>query len=86
MANSYEEFTFEIVDNLGVISTYPTGWTKELNLVSWNGGVPKYDIRDWNPDHTAMSRGITLHEKEIQSLVDYFSGYEFMKNHSGENK
>lgn len=86
MANSYEEITFEIIDNLGVISTYPTGWTKELNLVSWNGGVPKYDIRDWNPDHTAMSRGITLHEKEIQSLVDYFSGYEFMKNHSEENK
>lgn len=44
------------------------GWAKELNIVSWNGGVPKYDIRDWSPDHTRMSRGITLTEPEIKAL------------------
>ncbi|MEI3503270.1 MAG: PC4/YdbC family ssDNA-binding protein [Anaerovoracaceae bacterium] len=49
-------------------ATYPTGWRKELNLVSWNGGAPKYDIRDWDPDHERMSRGITLHEKEMRLM------------------
>lgn len=62
--------SFEIVEELGVLAAYQTGWRKEVNLVSWNGGVPKYDIRDWAPDHDRMSRGITLHEKEMRLLVD----------------
>ena len=41
-----KEFDFTIVDELGVLSTSPKGWTKELNLISWNGREPKYDIRD----------------------------------------
>lgn len=27
---------YDIVENLGVLSTNAKGWTKELNLVSWN--------------------------------------------------
>ena len=41
-----DDITFEITDHLGVISSYPTGWRKELNLVAWNGGAAKYDLRD----------------------------------------
>ena len=59
------EVTFEIVEEFGVIATHSTGWKKELNLVSCNGGQAKYDIRDWDPDHERMSRGITLSEKEM---------------------
>ena len=44
-------FTFEIREHLGVIARYESGWRKELNLVSWNGGAPKYDVRDWDPHH-----------------------------------
>ena len=65
-----DEITFKIERHLGVINTYPTGWSKEVNLVSWNGGIPKIDIRDWDPEHSAMSRGITLHEKEAAKLID----------------
>lgn len=64
------EVTFDIVEAIGVISTYPTGWSKELNLVSWNGGTAKYDIRDWSPNHEHMSRGVTLHEKEMRTIID----------------
>ena len=60
---------YKIVKHLGVIGTYQTGWTKELNLVSWNGGDTKYDIRDWSPDHKRMTRGITLSEEEFIGLV-----------------
>ena len=41
---------YDIVENLGVLSTNAKGWTKELNLVSWNDRDPKYDLRDWNDD------------------------------------
>lgn len=51
------EIAYEIVKRIGVINRYPTGWNKEINLVSWNGGAAKYDIRDWDPDHARMSRG-----------------------------
>lgn len=64
------EISFEIVEKIGVITSYSTGWNKELNLVSWNGAAPKYDIRDWAPDHEHMSRGITLHEKEMRLVFD----------------
>ena len=64
------EFKFEIIQNFGVISTSSRGWTKELNLVSWNGRPPKYDIREWDPDHEKMGKGLTFSEEEIQVLKD----------------
>ena len=64
------EISFDIVEEIGVLTTYTTGWSKELNLVSWNGGAPKYYIRDWSPDHLRMSRGVTLHEKEMRFILD----------------
>ena len=45
------------------------GWTKELNIISWNGGVPKLDIRDWAPEHEKMGKGITLSEEEAEKLA-----------------
>ena len=65
-----DEITFEIVEHLGVVSSYPTGWTKELNKVIWNGGSAKYDLRDWSPEHDHMSRGITLHPDEAKRLFE----------------
>ena len=62
------EIKFEIVEQIGVLSESRKGWTKELNKVSWNGGAPKYDLRDWSPEHTKMGKGITLTEEEVQKL------------------
>ncbi|MDO5027152.1 MAG: YdbC family protein [Tissierellia bacterium] len=64
------ELKFEIVENLGVLSENAKGWRKELNLVSWNERPAKYDIRDWNPDHTRMTKGITLSEEEARVLSE----------------
>lgn len=63
-------FKFDIVENLGVLSTNAKGWTKELNLVSWNDREAKLDIRDWNEDHTRMSKGITLSKEEGEILKE----------------
>ena len=68
-----KEFDFTIVDELGVLSTSPKGWTKELNLISWNGREPKYDIRYWAPEHAKMGKGVTLSEEEIGVLKKLLS-------------
>ena len=64
------DFKFDIVEHLGVISENSKGWTKELNLVSWNGARPKFDLRDWAPDHEKMGKGITLSNEEFEALKD----------------
>ena len=64
------EVRFEIVEHIAVLASHSTGWRKELNLVRWNGGPPKYDIRDWSPNHEHMSRGTTLHEKEMRHICE----------------
>jgi len=62
------DITFEIKESLGVLSESARGWTKELNLVSWNGREPKYDIREWDPEHEKMGKGVTLTEEELLVL------------------
>lgn len=72
------QINYEIKERIGIISENKNGWTKELNLVSWNDNNPKYDIRDWNPTHDKMSRGITLTEEEAYELSILLTG-EFNK-------
>ena len=62
------EIKHDIIEEVGIISENPKGWRKELNLISWNGAAPKYDIRDWAPEHEKMGKGITLTEEEMKSL------------------
>lgn len=64
------DFSYEIKENIAVLSTSPKGWTKEVNLISWNGGTPKYDLRDWSPDHEKMGKGVTLTENETKALFE----------------
>lgn len=74
MTYNEREVTFEIKKHIGVITEHPTGWKKELNLVSWNGHAPKYDIRDWSPDHEQLARGITLTEEEMGRIIELVEG------------
>lgn len=62
------DIKFEIKKTYGELSGSAKGWTKELNLISWNGAAPKYDIRDWAPGHEKMGKGITLSHEEAKAL------------------
>lgn len=62
------EISFEIIEHIGVLSSGAKGWTKELNLVSWNGREPKYDIREWSAEHDKMGKGVTLSKEELEAL------------------
>lgn len=55
---------------MGVIGTSTKNWTKEINLVSWNGRKAKIDIRDWDENHEKMGKGITLSKEELKALKD----------------
>ena len=64
------ELKYEVVEKLGVLGETGTGWTKELNLVSWNEREPVYDIRTWNSGHDRMGKGITLSMDEVKELKE----------------
>lgn len=67
------EIKFEIIKNIGVLSTSASGWSKELNLISWNDREPKYDLRDWSADHSKMGKGVTLSAEELSALRELLS-------------
>lgn len=68
-----DDFYFEIVERYGVVAISSSGWSKELNRVSWNGNAPKLDFREWSPDHAKMHRGVTFTDEEaleLRELID----------------
>lgn len=65
-----ENFKYEIIEEIGVLSENVKGWRKELNKISWHGAEPKYDIRDWAPNREKMGKGVTLTEEETKALKD----------------
>ncbi len=69
-----DELKFDIVKHIGTLSESSKGWTKEVNRVSWNGRAPKYDIREWAPDHEKMGKGVTLSDEECAALFELLKG------------
>ncbi len=63
------DFRFEIVRKIATLSTEKSGWTKEINLVSYNDAPPKFDLRSWDPNHEKMGKGITLSRDEMKVLL-----------------
>lgn len=76
---AYDTFSFNIVEPLGVIAEYTDHKgekkSKEVNLVSWNGKEPKVDIREWNEDHSRMSKGLSITNGEAEILCMILHNY-----------
>ena len=70
------ELKYEITEEIGVLSENAKGWKKELNMVSWNDREPKYDLRDWAPDHSRMGKGLTMTAEEIVALRDLLNSLD----------
>lgn len=70
------DIKYEIKETIGEISESPKGWKKELNIISWNGRTPKFDLRDWAPEHEKMGKGITLSNEELKKLRDLLNEME----------
>lgn len=65
-----KDIQYEIVEEIAVLSKSDSGYTKEINLISWNGKEPKYDIRSFSPDREKCGKGITLTETEAKTLLE----------------
>ena len=64
-----EMITYNVERRIGIVSENPnSGWTTELNMISWNGNPAKLDLRSWSPDHTKMGKGLTLTRNEALVL------------------
>ena len=59
---------WDVIEEIAVLYESQAGWTKELNIISWNGDEPKYDVRWWNPDKTQLGKGFTLTANELSKL------------------
>ncbi|HAQ39958.1 MAG TPA: hypothetical protein DCM73_03380 [Clostridiales bacterium] len=64
------EIKYEITEELAVLSESARGWTKEINMVSWNDREAKFDIREWSPEHERMGKGVTLSKEEAKIIRD----------------
>ena len=62
------DIKYEIKEIIGKISENNKGWSKELNLISWNDREAKYDLRDWSSNHEKMGNGLTLSKEELIQL------------------
>ena len=69
------EIKYEIIETIGILSENNKGWTKELNLISWNDREAKYDIREWSPDHDKMGKGVTITKEEMVKLKELLKGF-----------
>ena len=65
-----KEIQYEIRQEIAVLSRSDSGYTKEINLISWNGKEPKYDIRSFSPNRERCGKGITLTETEAKQLLE----------------
>lgn len=62
------DFEFDLIKKYGELSRSRAGWSRELNLISWNGREAKYDIRDWSPDGSKMGKGLSFTKEELLEL------------------
>ena len=70
------EFKYEIIKKIGVLSKSASGWSKELNLISWNERDAKYDIREWSADGEKIGKGVTLSKEELLALKELLNKIE----------
>jgi len=70
------DFTYEIVEPIGILSQSTNGWSRQINLISWNSRAPKYDIRDWAPGNEKMAKGISLSLEELKALKEILNGMD----------
>jgi len=70
------EIKYEIIKKMGVLSKSASGWTKEINLISWNEEDAKYDLREWSSDRKKRGKGVSLSKEELLALKELLNRVE----------
>ncbi|WP_088051872.1 YdbC family protein [Virgibacillus dakarensis] len=61
---------WDVIEEIAILHESQAGWTKELNIISWNGDEPKYDVRWWNADKSRLGKGFTFTAEELSKLKE----------------
>ncbi|MBR5280765.1 MAG: hypothetical protein IKU26_07370 [Clostridia bacterium] len=56
--------------HLGTLRENEKGWSREVNVVSWEGAASRLDIRDWSKNKDRSSKGVTFTRVEVERLRD----------------
>lgn len=71
---------YEILEHIVTLSSSDDAegnvWSREVNLVSWNGKHPVLDVRSWNADHSKCSSGATFTETELLTLIKSLKSWQ----------
>ena len=87
------EIKYEITEHLGVISETARGWTREVNMISWNGREPKIsEIAaqvGQSPENVAMAlesavTPTSLYEPIYSDGEDSFAVVDQLRDATGE--
>lgn len=77
------DFTYEIKKTLASVKSDSDGWNLELNLISWSGRKPSYDLRKWSENHEKMGKGVAMSEDEVVLL--FSKAKDILKEITGED-
>lgn len=73
------KFDYELKQEVGILSQN-NKTTKEVNVIIFNGGSPKLDIRAWNTKadgSKTMYKGIAITKEEAQELKQILDNFDF---------
>lgn len=70
------EIKMDLIKHIGTFGKSDSGWTKEVNIISWNNRGAKLDIRSWSPDHEKSSKIGTMTIKEGIALGELLIGLD----------
>lgn len=71
-----KQIEYEVKEHIGTLSE-DTKVHKELNLISWNGAKPVYDLRNWKIGEDGSRsplKGLTLAPAELEALKILLNG------------
>lgn len=74
-----KEFKYDIIKELATLAEPDKGYDTVVNVISWNGGKPKIDIRKWSKDREKMAKGISLSIDECYVLKELLNNINLSK-------
>lgn len=72
------ELSYEVIEHVGTISE-KNGYSKEVNIISWNGRPPVCDIRGFRIGEDGEKhplKGISMSKVDLMSLKELLSNVE----------
>lgn len=73
-----KEISYEIIKHIAVISKTDMH-TKELNIISWNGREPVYDMRVWRTGKDGIKsplKGISMNKADVLTLKELLANVD----------